>query len=62
MSQVSDRLAQQVRRRAHGCCEYCQSQERVTGTVAALKLNRPSLLLARPTWVQRVYLQALAES
>lgn len=31
MSQVSDRLAQRVRRRAHGCCEYCQSQKRVTG-------------------------------
>jgi hypothetical protein len=31
MSQISDRLAQRVRRRARGCCEYCQSQERVTG-------------------------------
>jgi hypothetical protein len=132
MSPVNARLVQRVRRRAHGCCEYCQSQERVVGeaftldhiiphakaggdtfqnlalccyvcnplkgakteapdpqtgnivslfhprrqrwsahfswsddglfiigktpvgraTVAALKLNRPSLLLARQTWVQ----------
>jgi hypothetical protein len=31
MSQVNARLVQRVRRRAHGCCEYCQSQERVVG-------------------------------
>src|SRR5437016_3010499 len=31
MSQISPRLAQRVRRRAQGCCEYCQSQERVVG-------------------------------
>lgn len=31
MSHISAHLTQRVRRRAHGCCEYCQSQERVTG-------------------------------
>ena len=31
MSPIGNRLAQRVRRRAHGCCEYCRPQERVTG-------------------------------
>ena len=29
MSRVNARMAGRVRRRANGCCEYCQSQERL---------------------------------
>ena len=31
MSPSKAQLIQRVRRRARGCCEYCQSQERVVG-------------------------------
>jgi len=31
MSLIPSPLLQRVRRRAHGCCEYCRSQERIVG-------------------------------
>src|SRR5207248_8845664 len=31
MSPIRAGLAQHVRRRARGCCEYCRSQERMVG-------------------------------
>lgn len=36
MPPIGNRLAQRVRRRARGCCEYCQSQERVTGEACTM--------------------------
>lgn len=33
MTHASRRLVERLRARAHGCCEYCRSQERVAGEV-----------------------------